>query len=374
MELKSPPPNDASMPEGLTIEGFAHVLAHTQHFGRHSLAEVLLRLGLDDVHWEVASRGWATALADESSIGATHLATRFGSTFGATLARLKATQPSLTSLGPLPIEGSPRGASAAVEETPSVRPRFERPTYLRGTVRPETLKPDSIDPNLVPPGLRGVTDPRGTAPVDPRAASQPVLPFDASAVPTITPRLKGSAERHLMGVLLGGETQDVSTVVASMVARGEIPGLPWSSSPQPEKATATPPQVSDADRTSAEAKVPVEDVSTHRRELDLGPPISEAPGRLPISATTLMEIAVAASPPVPALTVEQYASLCVEVGLWPAESESILARYGITAAQRTLLDEHWKSRMQADVALRNAWRQAFDTYGDWILSQPRRTP
>jgi hypothetical protein len=377
MEPDATSPTDVTISAGLTIEGFAEVLAHTQHFARSSLLEVLLRLGLDEDQWETASRAWAAALADESSVGRTVLAARFGTAFGATLALLGAAQPSLASLGPLPTEGNAVPTSANLDDTPVVTRTVEVPTYLRDSVRPEPREPDRIDPDLVPPSLRGITDPCGTVPVDPVAASRPVLPFDASATPATSPEPRGKAERYLMGVLLGGETQDVSTVVASMVARGEVYDLPWSSSPEPKTAPEEPAgHASNPERSAPDAKPPSEDAANPITPLDTRPTALDAAHSLPISTTTRTEPppSLAMPPPVPALTVEQYASLCVEVGLWPAESESILRRYGLTVEHRSRLDNVWKSRMQADAALRDMWRRAFDTYSDWVLGQPRSAP
>ena len=72
---------------------------------------------------------------------------------------------------------------------------------------------------------------------------------------------------------------------------------------------------------------------------------------------------------VPELTVEQYASLCVEIALSPDRLDYTLYRYHITAEQRAALDTHWRARFAAEPALRAAFAQAFAAYRNMLTSR-----
>ncbi|MCK6587634.1 MAG: hypothetical protein L6Q76_08630, partial [Polyangiaceae bacterium] len=73
------------------------------------------------------------------------------------------------------------------------------------------------------------------------------------------------------------------------------------------------------------------------------------------------------------LTLEQHASLWVELTLRPDQEPAILARYHLKADQKDPIDRHWRARIAKDPALRDAWNRAFSQYRDWVLAQnPRK--
>lgn len=75
---------------------------------------------------------------------------------------------------------------------------------------------------------------------------------------------------------------------------------------------------------------------------------------------------------VPPLTVEQYASLCVELTASPERAAETLSRYRITPAQKDLIDNHYRDRFAKDPGLRAAWDQAYLTYREWYLATLQR--
>ncbi len=72
----------------------------------------------------------------------------------------------------------------------------------------------------------------------------------------------------------------------------------------------------------------------------------------------------------PDLSVEQYASLCVERSLDPEGEQEVAKRYRILTAQALRsLDERWRQRFEAEGELRRRWQQAHTQYEAWLRSQ-----
>lgn len=69
---------------------------------------------------------------------------------------------------------------------------------------------------------------------------------------------------------------------------------------------------------------------------------------------------------VPQFTLEQYASLLVDVSMAPAQRLGILQRYGLDDASKALLDQSFQQRMHADPRLRAALDHAMATYRAWL--------
>jgi hypothetical protein len=81
------------------------------------------------------------------------------------------------------------------------------------------------------------------------------------------------------------------------------------------------------------------------------------------------ELATRAVKPAPAtlmLSLEQHASLHVELAQHPARKDAILQRYNITPEQQAVVDEDWRDRMTRDPALREAWHHAHAAYAAWF--------
>jgi hypothetical protein len=78
--------------------------------------------------------------------------------------------------------------------------------------------------------------------------------------------------------------------------------------------------------------------------------------------------ATAPAPPpgVADLTLQQYASLRVELHQHPEQAAAILGRYGVAATTRPALEAHWRSRFDADPGLKNAFAGAYASYVAWL--------
>lgn len=354
------PEAQAETREGITLDRYAEVMAHVRHFPRSNAAEVILRLGLTEPQWEAATLAWTDALAEESAREEEALSRRFGAVFVETKARLKRDQPALRSLGGLPGElasdapaGAGKGGTSmppAVVVVPGIVPQPDLPSFMIAAPSPGLVRDPSseaiaagqaaqvpaaappADPlSLVPVGMRGFTSLQGTQAASPDAGKKPALPFAAPAPGASPPAVERdtsaakSAGRSEKAAPVGGETEDISAVVASLRSKGAV--LPF---PIPAQAAPAPTPAS-AGQSSPERH-------------SAGAMGSSTPG----------------------LSLEQYASVCVELSLHPAKAEETLRRYRLTEDQRAKLDAYWQARIASDPGVAAAWNHACAVYRDWV--------
>jgi hypothetical protein len=75
----------------------------------------------------------------------------------------------------------------------------------------------------------------------------------------------------------------------------------------------------------------------------------------------------------PGFTLEQMASLDVELQTWPDARPATLARYGIDGEREmAALVASWVARLGRDPALVRRWNKACETYREWL--KERTTP
>jgi hypothetical protein len=74
----------------------------------------------------------------------------------------------------------------------------------------------------------------------------------------------------------------------------------------------------------------------------------------------------------PQLTVEQYASLRVELRMYPDRTQQTLSRYGVPLPSRALLDKQWRARFDEDAALHERYGRAYAYYQE-SLARPAGT-
>jgi hypothetical protein len=80
-----------------------------------------------------------------------------------------------------------------------------------------------------------------------------------------------------------------------------------------------------------------------------------------------------AHPVTPALTLEQHASLCVEIARSPAHTAETLARYRITPQEKVLVDQYYRDGMAASPEIRAAWERSYQSYQVWLQTHQGRT-
>jgi hypothetical protein len=162
------------------------------------------------------------------------------------------------------------------------------------------------------------------------------------------------------------------------------PALPFAGDAREKPAIRSPRaegprargQTAEVGRIARPATLPFDGARARRRPRTVIIDEASRPGdpvTLPFQART-PPVAKGARPtpePVPPgapFSIEHYASLCTELGLWPNLAPEILARYGLTAAAKAELDVRFKADMARDRALYERWYRASEKYLAWLLT------
>jgi hypothetical protein len=141
-----------------------------------------------------------------------------------------------------------------------------------------------------------------------------------------------------------------------------------------------PPMASPApgiDHTAFGAVAPVGDAIPFRPGAAPAPPVAGHDERNHMAgATGFMPPLEDLADPIPfermppELTVEQYASLCVERALHPGQDAAVAQRYRVLTEQALQsLDAHWRQRFQAEGELHRRWQEAYTQYEAWLRSR-----
>jgi hypothetical protein len=156
----------------------------------------------------------------------------------------------------------------------------------------------------------------------------PALPFDPAAAPAIDVAMKSEPAAPRAPGGLGGTSLLVD------VPRGAA--LPFAKS-DPRAAAAKKKKLG---------------------ELSFG---MEIPKNLPPAKA-------AYAPP---LTLEQHASLVVELAAAPESTAATLARYRLTPEARAELDAHYREKIAGSADTRAAWDRAYHSYFTWLAANRR---
>lgn len=105
--------------------------------------------------------------------------------------------------------------------------------------------------------------------------------------------------------------------------------------------------------------------------VDLGAILQALPFAKGAPAGSDLSASAALSGP-PKLTLEQHASLCVEIAQSPARTIETLARYRITSQEKVVLDQHYRDRIAADPEVRATWERSYQSYHVWLQSNQAR--
>ncbi len=403
--------------EGLTLDRYAEVMANVRHFPRSSGPEVLARLGLTGQRWESAVLAWTAALAEESAMEKEALSIRFGTMFAKTRARLKEEQPTLPSLGLLPEKKAAVAAPApvSIETAPPivpepVAPQVELPSYMLSPSPPTPAPPaPAFAPFFAPASLipqRQAVVPARHADLRATADSsdlpvRPAIPFNLERTPEqaladviarmtaaqgAPPTEGGNPPHARLGETVG--------VAAFPVGRA----LPFSNNaPSPAAPSWMPPGMlklvsvegtqlsTDAPagpvlpfESGKSSRIALEDALAQAARLQVpAPRPTKGPGlagtmepgnaldlrkpELPFSAPSAPIAAQA-----PTLSIERYASLCVELTAAPVSSAQTRRRYQLTEPEWLTLDAHWKARLSREPEVRAAWESACAAYRAWL--------
>lgn len=244
-------------------------------------------------------------------------------------------------------------AELIIDQTaPPQKSPIQRPLPFAGPGRPPAPAPPRPAPPRPPP---------------PRAPSTPY--GDETAAPQRSPLAEALPFRHAKPA--GPEpTMALPMMTPEVLARltGGAPAPAGPPGGAPDRAKLDRARLEQA-RTVAFAMPPgFEPAAT--------PPVAQAPGppantpRAPLSAPPGTSPVPAAGGPVAAkstghfgLSIEQYAALCAEIGVFPERGEAIFAQYGLAVQKdRITADLAWQDRLRADNALMARWQSLYLYY------------
>lgn len=306
--------------EGITLERYAEIRAHLRHREGEGESRVLSSLGVDRPRWGAANAAWMKAL-DEDADGPGELVVEFATAFAEARRRLKDDVPAtleapagLQPIAPQPAF-SPPIASIPIAP-PITPPPIAPPRIALPPIAP--ADPDPVDPNAETGAIR----------VDVRKL--PTLPFAPGAAPPV--------------ISQAAEPRADAAVAMPKVNRA------------PAKLTGT-------------ANVDPRAIAAAVMPFDKGKPPTAPATPVPLPARPAPDAHLAAGA-VPALTLEQYASLTAELTVSPERAAEIRARYQVGAEdvfQR--LVRGFQARFAADAELKARVVALSAQYREWLLQK-----
>ena len=328
------------------IEPFAELMARLDEpFADR--AGILQAAGLDDGGFQRMADCWSKELQNE---GAAVLAQRYGDAYEAAARELSNVRlgervaPDLRFLNAdvqsfrdeaaaVPLQALVESASAAPPPAPVHAPRLSIAPMIAGApliavppmfaaaplIAPPPMLPasepaPSRESPWMPEGMRRFKDIHGTQLVT-DAPKRPALPFDPTAKPTMPAQSDFGERPTHHGNFVPEGMRDFTDVRGTQVASTapKRPALPF----EPSRSAAPAPPPSDVGETHA-------------------------------------------------LSLEQYASLCVDLSGDPARRQEVLGRYRMSEDQQRRVEAHWQARIAADSRVQMALDQACATYRAWL--------
>lgn len=290
----------------LSLDRYAELAAVIGQFGPERRAEVLARMGVHFGDYEVTVEKWTEAFDAELAHAKTGLSLRFTLALSRAWDRLRTERPSLDSLGPLPRAADLDPAPPALEAQAPAISGSECPA-----------PPIHV---LQAPNTR---------------------PFDAPC-------------------LVSGPRALPNTLHDSVQVVGKGAGLlvETAGPPMEPPPSALPFRARGHDPTEAERamvfEAPRPTPAGFLGETALAPTSSSVPSLPPLPPGT------------PALTLEQYTSLRVELSVFNDRIPAVLTRYGVTPSGREALDAHWRVRFAEDPGSRLLFARAYAQYIAWL--------
>ncbi len=321
---------------GLPIERYAEATAHLTHFKKADPAEVIERLGIEAGDFKAAQKAWTSAIGAELERRETTLALSMGAIFAPTRQRLAEAQPTLESVGPraservkpLAVVAKPAAIASIREAIPLPEPAaIEEPEARPIVPLPAAaiLPPPAM---IAPPPIIATAPPENVHSPwgDPAAAA-------ASSREALIP----IGMRHFTSLAGTQLVPDAPSTPALPFVRGAPPGPP------------KPP---------APARMVPEGMRHFTSVTGTQGPI-DAPAR-PSLPFGLHPVAAGASEPVePAMAIEEYTRLHVELARDPANRRAIVQRHGLDEPRLLRLDAYWGPRIKADAGLRAIWDSTY---------------
>ncbi len=354
------------------LEGYAHLRAEME--GGRPRDEVLARAGVTVDDWMATQRTWLESMGAELDRGRFELTNRYTKAFLERQRELQAlvrekAAPIVVEPAPVPQEHPMLVAKEAPIPTVDELPRFSDPQESEMTCSPDPATETQFLPSLTPkkaplpffpppeetPPAKAVasaglgappvpwshTGPTATGVLDP-AMIRAALPFTRDfeeSFPEIEPEPDDELEL--------APPDDGTATLALRVHGSHLPSATRSVGPPSEGAITTP--------------IP-----------PLRPKGPALPFR-PVSAQDPSPAPATPPAPPPALTIEQYASLCAELAATPYQADAIFQRYGLESTRERLdVDLGWQERLRRAPNEHRAWQDLYNRYHAYWVEQARR--
>lgn len=331
----------------VTLERFAAMRAEMEAGALRD--DVLRRDDLDPDAWIEAQKGWLARMGEELGRGRFELTNRYGAAFMGHLrtivveppAKEPDAAPSVTDSTPAVAPGGDwRGSPVPLTSGPEMRAAEGIPSYLSA----ERVEPPA------PPRMSNRAD--VTSDALPAIPAEDPLPFvkPAPGAPPVVQR-KSLDRPEAPADSKPPSTLPMNRDTGRMQAMAkEKPILPFKQAAPASERRAGGSRGPKSRRLDA-ARSPASDAAGPTGAK--GPAVDEKVDTLPI------------------LTIEQYASLTVDLMLDPVRAPETLRRYHLTEAQRALLDASWKARLAVNASARTGFDAACAAYRAWKLQNRR---
>jgi hypothetical protein len=315
--------------------------------------EVLGQAGMSLEEWSDVQRDWLDRMGHELALGGFDLTNRYTRVL---LQRRRALAAEAVAAA-APHE-APTVAEPAPEATPATAPAEATPSYLLPGAPMRAVK-------------RALAALSGTS-LSLILPKRPPLPFVPGAGAAIQPEPSRpspapAVERSpaLSGTSLG-------TVVPPGPALPFVKEAATTPPPTPPAAPEAAPAVKRA--PAALSGTSLEVIAPKRSALPFAHFTATTPLPPPSGASSgPPSLDRSPEPPEPGrLSLEQYASLCVELAADPAKNGETLRRYQLTPDQHKEVAEHWQGRIAAEPAVWMAFDRASTAYRTWFLASRSR--
>ncbi len=391
------------MGTSITIERFAEIRAEMETGKLREEALLHHHVGVEE--WTAASREFLMAMKDELSAGRFELSNRYSTAF---LTKQKALSEKNTKTEK---NAAPRAAPLQKVESPAPPALSEnntqRPTYEIAASAPAAFTaPGPVEVRIVPkarPATVAFAMPTGPATPFQEGDSQTGLANALRHAEETTSKEKSTP----LPIGATHDEIDISAIrrsVTPFAGGSATPSNPSPASNPAEPQAALPAQVSSSPRepqayggvaeagatAEVDIKALMKDVlvfNSSKPSEKSAPIATSAPTSAPaktgltftgttdvdISAIARSALAFGTEKPtqqvaaaVPTLTVQQYASMCVDIELNPKDATAILAKYGTNDAGRRVLDIGWSRIFAEQPARKKAFDEAKVAYRTWL--------
>lgn len=346
---------------------------------REALARPVSPLDDDAGQWGRWLRAWSSAqdpigMLDRSGMAMTDLV-RLSATWGDRMrddrAQAEKFAAEMAGTAPAPevrVGESPRLAAAKARvaarkqsEAPAEMDRPARPA-LFGPMPGEAPPADTAPPAVAPPPV--APPPVAPPAAEPRGISPPLAQPSFMAAPAPSLGSKGFVTRPMPVSITTGEPS--------------TPPLPFDPNARGEEMPSQGPQRQSGLTNDVDVSAIVRKVLAFGPGAAAKPPVASPPAQAAAPSPAAARPPVASPPAqapapiVPTLTIEQYASLCVDIESSPAHTAEILRRYGANETGKRVLDDGFARIFAEQPARRAAFESAKVAYRTWLSQGGRR--